>query len=62
MKSPKPISDEEAVARLNDALHQLGTADGTSTASDTALKTARRVLFGLSMGLRKSIDDREGVL
>lgn len=47
----KPLSDNETHDRLQAALAALGTAPGATTSGDTVLKSARKALLLLSLGL-----------
>lgn len=49
--SNKPLSDNEADDRLKAALAALGTAPGATTSADAVLKSARKALTMLSLGL-----------
>lgn len=50
----RPISDNEAHDRLGAALNALGTGTGETVAGHSALKTARRALSLISLGLIKA--------
>jgi hypothetical protein len=47
----KPLSDNEADDALKAARAALGDAPGETTAADTALRAARKMLSLLSLGL-----------
>jgi hypothetical protein len=57
MPDDKPLSDDEAHARIHAAALALGSAPGATTRGDTALKAARRALGILMYGLVKAIDE-----
>lgn len=47
----RPLSDNEADDRLKAALAALGTAPGATPSADAVLKSARKALTMLSLGL-----------
>ena len=55
----KPLSDNEVAERLQRAMTALGTAPGVSQGSESALKTARRALHLIWLGLLKYMEDRD---
>jgi len=54
---PAPLSDDEVYEALHRALLALGTAGGATIRADTALKTARKALTILEMGLLKAMEE-----
>lgn len=57
--SDKPLSDNEADDRLKAALAVLGTAPGATTSADAVLKSARKALVMLSVGLIAANERRD---
>jgi hypothetical protein len=51
MADDKPLSDTQVHERLHAALLLLGSAPGKTIAGDTAMKSARRSLLLLQMGV-----------
>lgn len=57
MADERPLTDDEAHARLVAAAEALGYAPGLTTRANTALTTARTALVMLQLGLVKAQDD-----
>lgn len=58
--SEKLLTDEEAYERLHAALLALGREEGVNARTDTALKTARRAIAILQIGLLAAKDEGRG--
>lgn len=54
MADDKPLNDNQVHDRLHAAMEVLGNAEGETVHGDTALKTARRSLMLLQLGVLTS--------